>query len=715
MGRTQSFAGLELVTPGAYSLLDVSRLLTPTSGGVGIVALIGESDGGKPGLHLFAGGSSPAVVKKELKSGPGANAARLALRSGSDPLVQAGASAVLFYKTNNSTPASLSVGATSGVAEVRQFTCVADVSGSLNNTYLNNLNSPTVSYYVWFNVNSLGVDPALSGKTGIMVALSTNDSANAVATATRAAIAAVGSSLVFATSGSGAQVIVTNLVVGAVTDLADGAVPTGFTGISTTTQGVDAVGPKVVLTTKQYGLFTNQYTGEFASSSGKTIVTIRDESGVPESSPAFGEKVYSSLSYSGNGSAATAKLWYVSSVLKLQTALTGQSDGSVNLDIDCTGLTLKQLQQQVASASSGYSFTIPAGLEQFKVSDLDLYLSSVSIKSPAKLDFEASLYELVVWARDQGLLVSAVRGSGNAGDQIPQTLAASLFSGGSRGTTSNSGVQAALNELLKLRVNILVPLFSSDNQDGSTVTVASCNAAVKDHVETRSSILGRSECQAYISISGNKDVFKAEAAARTSRWLAVTSQINSDLDIDGNLIDYPEWGFAVVCAQTQAGSPIGTPLTNRALPVSGLKQNVSWNPITDAVELIKAGCLIGGPDENNVNRIIAGYTSWLADSNNANIYIETVESLAIVAFNHRQFMKEKFVGVSRFTVQDVLTAIDSSINAEIATTGSIKGWDPKLTKILSATGGRLEYELALIPWEGIVFVLPTIIAIREAT
>lgn len=581
MGRTQVFNGLELVIPDAYSALDVSRLLTPTSGGVGIVALVGEADGGKPGLHIFPGGASPQVVKDELKSGPLADMVRLALRSGSDNLVQGGASTVVAYKTNNSTQSTLNVGS-----------------------------------------------PA-----------------------------------------------------------------------------------KLVLTTKQYGLFTKSYTADIASSSGKKFLTVRDEKGVPEVSVGVGSEVFASLLYTGNGTAATMTLHYVSGTLTLTTTLTGASDGSVSQAIDCTTLTLGQLKS-LFSALVGYTFTVTQGYEQVKVSDLDLVISAVSILT--KVDFKASIYELIQWGKNQSLLVTVARGAGDDGDAVPSTSATAMFTGGTRGSTSNSTVQTAMNALLDLRINIVVPLFSKDSQDGSTVTIAAVNAQVKDHVQSRSAILGKSECQSYVSVQGNKQAFIDMVAAMNSRWMAVTSQKVRDLDIDGNEKVFDEYAFAVVCAQTQAGSPIGTDLTYRTLPILGLTQDASWNPSRDGQELIKKGCLIAGPDENNTLRVIAGYTSWLQDDNNANIYIETVESLAIFAFNHRKFMKQRFLGQSSFSRQDVLDAIKQSLEVERDTTKSIKGFDLDLVKIKSVTAGRLEYDVAVVPFEGVKFVLPTVVAIRES-
>jgi len=582
MGRSTIFAGVEIITPDAYSYLDLYRLLTPTSQGIGIVALTGEADGGKPGLHLFAGGTSPEVVKQSLKAGPGANACRLALRSGSDNLVQAGASTVLFYKTNNSTQSTLP--------------------------------------------------------------LST----------------------------------------------------------------------KGTLTTKQYGAFTAQYTGALATVLGSQVVTVTDELGIAEKSPNLGSTDYFEMDYTGDAATATLTFEYDTGVLKLKVALVGQTDGSASLDITVGELTIAQLVQLVA-ASTGYTASIKNNKGGVKAKDLDLILTagSVELVAAGPKAFRAGLYELTSWAESTSRLVTFARAAGNAGDALPASVATALFTGGTRGTTSNSDHQAALNALLKVRANILVPLFSSDNQDGSTVSIASINSQVKDHLENRSSLLGRSECQGFVSIKGNKQAFLDECSRLSSRWLSVTSERITDLDIAGENITYDEWGFAVVCAQTQAGSPIGTPLEYRQIQSSGSETDVSWDSVADAAEMLKGGALFSQPDENNVIRIKGGYTCWLADTNNANIYIEMVESFAVFAFNHRAFMKSRFQGRSVFTPQDVLDAIDESVQAEKDTIKSIKGFDKKLTKLIQTSAGELRYEVAVIGWEGIRFILPIVVGIRE--
>jgi hypothetical protein len=122
----------------------------------------------------------------------------------------------------------------SAVAEVSSVTAVADVAGSLNSKYFL-INSPSVGYYVWYDINSSGVDPALPGKTGLVVAAATGATAAQIATATRAVLDAHAAFVCPAPVG--AVMTVTNAVAGAASDTAAGN--SGFT-VSTTTQGVSA-------------------------------------------------------------------------------------------------------------------------------------------------------------------------------------------------------------------------------------------------------------------------------------------------------------------------------------------------------------------------------------------------------------------------------------------------------------------------------------------
>jgi len=120
-----------------------------------------------------------------------------------------------------------------GQIEVTDITTVADVAGSLNNTYftLNSANDYHM-YYIWFNVSGTGTDPMIPNLTGLEVNINTGDSANTVASKLANAITVINAN--FNATALTNVVTVSNTEYGYTTDAADFS--TGF-GFSITTQG----------------------------------------------------------------------------------------------------------------------------------------------------------------------------------------------------------------------------------------------------------------------------------------------------------------------------------------------------------------------------------------------------------------------------------------------------------------------------------------------
>lgn len=115
---------------------------------------------------------------------------------------------------------------------VQNITAVADSGGSLNSTYFTFYSASNLyGFYVWYNINSAGVDPAVAGLTGIQVTGATNASAATLATATIAAINANATAVtagIVASAGASTHFIITNNLYGACTAAADGTAATGF-------------------------------------------------------------------------------------------------------------------------------------------------------------------------------------------------------------------------------------------------------------------------------------------------------------------------------------------------------------------------------------------------------------------------------------------------------------------------------------------------------
>ena len=128
--------------------------------------------------------------------------------------------------------------------EVTKITTTADSSGHLSGRsfFINAIEADSttdvgfkiVEYYVWMDVDNGSSDPSHSGKTGVEVNISANDTANTVATAVKNALDALSN---FSASVSTNEVTVTNANRGSVVDASQpSSGSTGFT-ISTTTQG----------------------------------------------------------------------------------------------------------------------------------------------------------------------------------------------------------------------------------------------------------------------------------------------------------------------------------------------------------------------------------------------------------------------------------------------------------------------------------------------
>lgn len=101
-------------------------------------------------------------------------------------------------------------------------TAVADVAGSLAGKYFLIYSSPDQqAYYVWYQVNGVGADPAVANAVGIEVDVQTNDSAALVALATRLTINA-SQGTKFTCQNDGANITITTKQLGTTTNSAVG-------------------------------------------------------------------------------------------------------------------------------------------------------------------------------------------------------------------------------------------------------------------------------------------------------------------------------------------------------------------------------------------------------------------------------------------------------------------------------------------------------------
>ncbi len=113
---------------------------------------------------------------------------------------------------------------TSPSGNVTDITLAADTAGNRNNTYFVFYTAGNLrGYYVWFNINSAGTDPAVAGLTGIEVDGATGATASTLGGLARTAIAASSAASYVTVSGGTSHVIISQLYPGTVTAVANGA------------------------------------------------------------------------------------------------------------------------------------------------------------------------------------------------------------------------------------------------------------------------------------------------------------------------------------------------------------------------------------------------------------------------------------------------------------------------------------------------------------
>jgi hypothetical protein len=178
------------------------------------------------------------------------------------------------------------------------------------------------AYYVWFRVDNAGVDPAISGKTGIRVDLLTGDSVGVIRDKTLNAINAISLDFICTTNGS-YGLNITNTNYGITTNSSDGNIGASYITISTTTQG----------------------DGENATSTPPKVLLSKPTSTVT-ASQAIDETARSLVRIINQQSSSTVNAYYISS----STSLPGQ------INLESKSINDVAFYIQASNAATGASF-----------------------------------------------------------------------------------------------------------------------------------------------------------------------------------------------------------------------------------------------------------------------------------------------------------------------------------------------------------------------
>jgi hypothetical protein len=251
----------------------------------------------------------------------------------------------------------------------------------------------------------------------------------------------------------------------------------------------------------------------------------------------------------------------------------------------------------------------------------------------ATTGFEANLNASIIAINNGSAIVTASRATGAAGVAANTTVPVYL-AGGGEGTTTISEWQAAFNLLKKRRVNIIVPLTNDPAVHNLLV----------GHLKLRAGAL-RSEANGYAGIGTNDGAGETRGNIKTqiktlgTRHVSAISEEAERFDpLTGVQTFYPPYVAAAVAAGMQAGSPIGEPLTNKRPLFTNVRKDTSWTTEDDSEEMVDAGLMFTREDDDVGIVWVRSITTHLADDNVVLTEMSANESANTATFELRRQM-----------------------------------------------------------------------------
>jgi hypothetical protein len=239
---------------------------------------------------------------------------------------------------------------------------------------------------------------------------------------------------------------------------------------------------------------------------------------------------------------------------------------------------------------------------------------------------------------------------------LPEVASLGFLSGGSRGSTTNSSIQAALDALQAVKGNLVIPLFSNDSSvdiaDGSTdaassYDIASINSAVRAHCLQMSQLKRR---RRRIGMISDRDTFannKMNAANIASSRCVMTYQDVKDNNSVGTLVTFKPWMAAIKAGAMQAAGFYKdithkyVSISSATVPGGGFNYNINSN-LEDAL----TSGLLPLINDGSGFKWVSDQTTYSVDDNFVYNSLQAMYALDIIMATSEQRMERAFVGQS---------------------------------------------------------------------
>lgn len=330
--------------------------------------------------------------------------------------------------------------------------------------------------------------------------------------------------------------------------------------------------------------------------------------------------------------------------------------------------TIGDLAIYIDTLTDWYAAANPA----FKQMSPETVIDHITVTAPAAEDETSAANQQLIGAmpcrikKDAYSIMTSVSGSRAVefAPTLPVTglpdpyivTGLAFLSGGSKGNSTNAGIQLALNAAGLCRGNFVVTLFSQDatadiasdeTESTSTYDINTINAALSDHVARYSQFKVRKPRQGFASYRGTYAASKL-AAQNLANFRIACNFLDVNVLGTNGLQWFQPWMGSVVEAGMQAAG-FYRPLFNKSINISGARQNAGdfATADDDAVEdaLLNGLTVIRSRDGGGFS-FVKDNTTYGVDENFVLNSVQATYVADVVAQTTSQRMERAFIGQS---------------------------------------------------------------------
>jgi hypothetical protein len=722
MAINVSFNGATIYKPGAYSRTQVDLSGNVPLGAAGLIAIFGEADAGAPGsaetniADNYYTADRLVEARNKYRSGPIVDALNFLFSPAADGAIPNGASIVWVYKTNASVRASLALSGSYGTIRSSEWGVGGNQISAKILANSESVPSKTGSVPAAFGaaLNGASFSARINGGAAAVYTLSTTSGDHADIATLVAELAALLPAAFDVSASSGALRVQLD------------AASTQFQlGWGRSFELIDSTPGDLAKLGLTAGLVV-------ASSEPSATITLNQKRDLLVESDTLGGNVVMSIGRDPTVGSVTS----ASVSVTLNTVTLTDSAGSITFD-KAAFVTLKQLAESI-SLQPGWSAEVASPVyNQLGLSVLDRVsvvgaLGSAGTK-PARLKKDAyEVQDFFAQSNVAGLVSPAFVG-------LPAALTETLLSGGAKGPTVTNDIVNALSKFEKFHANSIVPLFSRDatadiadnlTDASSTYTIDGIHQAVKTHISLMKTTKRKSERQGYLSFKGTYSASKDKAGNMADARLQMMIQDVRQSNAQGVIQWFQPWAMACLVAGARGGAPIGLPLTFKFMNCSGIRQTsqpmstpeadivVGFDPDTQYDDAILSGLTFMEAPRTGGFRVVVDNTTYGIDDNWVYNRANVLYASDIVAYNFRNIMENRYVGVKNTILAAEVKGTAESVLATFLAQGITVSTDdaPQGFKDLSVRidGSTIYITVTIKLVEGIDFILADI-TLQRAT